>query len=117
MGRSYTPKYRLEMTGQQTVDGKIQRKQMQRAWSMKSDGRATADNLDTCRSFTNLAQLKGGINERENPIWWTKARLIVQKTGKVKYEVTAPNFEARPDKAPYHLSRERHITKFRNHIS
>jgi len=82
MGRSTTPKYRLEM--------KIKGIWQSQAW----EGKPTNLRLAQYRDGYNQSLKKGGANEHLGTNYWaTDARIVRQSTNEIVVNFTAPSFE------------------------
>ena len=96
MGKSYTPKYRVE-TRDNTAKPWAAPNARQ-AWLVKDYGRATDENLAAWVRVTNRSFKSGGVNFHvsvaagvEVHINW--ARIVEQATGEVVAEYFMPMFE------------------------
>ena len=90
MGRTITPKYRIEFT---ELGGS-----KQQSWDAKSYGRANAKNLERWRTSLNNSYLPGQVNYHISKALNTiphvsYARLVNQKTGEVVAEAKMSTFE------------------------
>ncbi len=90
MGKSYTPKYRVEYRDQAG--------HYHMAWHHKRDGVANADNLEKWRKTYNRSFQHDGTNAHIAQARGTiphisRAELILQKTGAIVAQVTMPMFE------------------------
>lgn len=97
MGRSYTPKYRVECHDDPFAPVRLSAAHSH-AWVVKEKGRPTDANLAKWRRAVYDSMCAGGVNEHVSkargyiPVI-SHARIVEQKTGEVVAEFTAPNFE------------------------
>ena len=101
MGKSYTPKYRVEYldNAKRMVDPLSPRfgwKTM--TWDAKRNGAPTSANVERLRVAMNVSFLPGGVNEHVSIESGTvvhiyRMRLVHQKSGATVAETSAPAFE------------------------
>lgn len=78
MGRTVTPKYRLEYT-EKDARGRVSIHQM--GWDARFNGRATFDNAVRYCEALQKSTLAGGCNEQIGPRDLLNFQLVNQKTG------------------------------------
>ena len=100
MGKSYTPKYRVEYRdNSQVLPGGVPTMYAKRMeWCVSRDGKANAANLEKWRKAYNESFAHGGVNWQCSilsgvVIHIYRAWIVEQKTGQWVAEVNAPMFE------------------------
>jgi len=95
MGRTLTPKYRIELTYVDYLNKRISVQSF--AYSVKEHGKPNTDNAKKFRDGMNESLNLGGTNEhlRIGQSDYSKATIIEQSTSNVVAEFNPPMFEVR----------------------
>lgn len=93
MGKTITPKYRVEISYISFTEKRIKTDSF--AWDIKRHGKPTNENAKKFRDAMNESLNKGGSNEnlRDNQSDYCNTEIKDQKTGEVIAEFIPPLFE------------------------
>ncbi len=95
MGKTITPKYRVEFRDNDRNAWSIFKRQI---WDCKAYGKPTAKNLATWREKMNTSFDNGGVNFHISKaagfiVYISHAKIVSQKSGEIVAEYTMPMFE------------------------